>query len=74
MYRVDEFPGLYIDGHMVRVLGEVEEAETEDEKRAFQVRADAYWDAYHSEGADPICTLQPSPPPNRLGINVGPFG
>jgi hypothetical protein len=45
--------GLYADSEMVRVLGLIEEPETEQEKAELQARAAAYWEQYHCEGAEP---------------------
>lgn len=46
--------GVYIDSTMVRVLGLIEEPETELEKTELQARAEAYWEQYHREGAEPF--------------------
>lgn len=45
--------GLYADCEMVRVLGLIEEPETEAEKADLQSRTAAYWERHHREGAQP---------------------
>jgi hypothetical protein len=42
--------GLYADSLMVRVLGLVEEPETEQEVAELKARADEYWDVHHRDG------------------------
>lgn len=44
--------GLYADSEMVRVLGLIEEPETEQEKADLQSRVATYWERYHREGAE----------------------
>lgn len=46
--------GLYIDGRMVRVLGAVDEAVTDEEKADLSARGEAYWAAHHRDGAAPF--------------------
>jgi hypothetical protein len=46
--------GLYIDGRMVRVLGAIEEAETEDEKAELHARGETYWKEHHRESSEPF--------------------
>jgi hypothetical protein len=46
--------GLYIDGRMVRVLGAIDEAVTEEEKVELQARGETYWTEFHREGAEPF--------------------
>lgn len=43
--------GVYIDSTMVRVLGLIEEPETELEKTELRATVEAYWEQYHREGA-----------------------
>jgi hypothetical protein len=44
--------GLYADSEMVRVLGLVEEPETEQEKADLQELVEVYWDNFHNEGIE----------------------
>jgi hypothetical protein len=44
--------GLYTDSQMVRVLGLIEEAETEQESAELQTRAAVYWERYHYDAAE----------------------
>jgi hypothetical protein len=46
--------GLYVDSEMARVLGLIEEPDNEQEKDDLHVRAAAYWELYHREGAKPF--------------------
>ena len=46
--------GLYADSLMVRVLGLIEEPETEQEKADLEARAKEYWEHHHREGAAPF--------------------
>jgi len=43
--------GLYLDSEMVRVLGLIEEPESDEEKAELQARSVQYWERYHNEGA-----------------------
>lgn len=43
--------GLYIDGSMVRSLGQIETPSTESEKAELHSTVDEYWARYHREGA-----------------------
>lgn len=58
--------GIYIDSAMVRVLGLIEEPETEQERAELRARAAAYWEQYHREGAEPFR--------NELIARVAPAG
>ncbi len=44
--------GLYADSLMVRVLGLIEEPETEQEKAELQARAEQYWEHHHRDGTE----------------------
>ncbi|WP_152647917.1 hypothetical protein [Rhodopseudomonas palustris] len=44
--------GLYIDSEMVRVLGLIEEPQTEQEKEVLAARAQAHWGRHHREGTE----------------------
>lgn len=46
--------GLYADSQMVRVLGLIEEPETEQEKADLKARAEEYWEHHHRDGAAPF--------------------
>lgn len=46
--------GLYADSLMVRVLGLIEEPETEQERAELEARAGKYWEHHHAEGAAPF--------------------
>ena len=46
--------GLYIDGRMVRVLGAIDEAETEEEKATLKARGERFWTEQHRDGAEPF--------------------
>jgi len=57
--------GLYVDSAMVRVLGLIEEPETEQERIELQSNAAAYWNLYHKEETDPFR--------NELIARIGPI-
>ena len=44
--------GLYFDNAMVRSLGIIEEAETDEEKQRLALQTKLFWDRHHSEGTD----------------------
>lgn len=43
--------GLYLDGQMVRVLGQIDVPENEEEKQELESRANEYWTRYHGFAA-----------------------
>ena len=45
--------GLYIDSEMVRVLGQIEIPEGEEEIAQLQARIAEYWESYHRDAAEP---------------------
>jgi hypothetical protein len=57
--------GLYVDSAMVRVLGLIEEPETEEERIELHSNAAAYWSVYHREETDPFR--------NELIARIGPI-
>ena len=44
--------GLYVDTEMVRVLGLIEEPESQQERVELNVRTAAYWEQHHREGTE----------------------
>ncbi|PDT85135.1 hypothetical protein CO669_31755 [Bradyrhizobium sp. Y36] len=45
---------MYLDGSMVRVLGAIDEPDSEAEKDDLRSRGQDYWDAFHDEHTEPV--------------------